>query len=179
MLAAMFCLALAAALASTVAGRGPEDDETAIEYRAKAEHLCSFARYVAWPSDAPKGSLVIGLLGDSPISEHLGAIAAERKIDGRRIVLHRFTPAAKYKRCHILFLSSQVPVEQRRQAIQKFGKMPVLLVGESPGFASDGGMINFVVQDSQVRFEINNLACRQAGLALDAKLLSLGQAVKP
>jgi hypothetical protein len=52
----------------------------------------------------------------------------------------------------------------------------VLTVGESEGFAAGGGMIEFSVEESKVRMEINAAAAKRAGLHISAKLLSLAQA---
>ncbi len=52
-----------------------------------------------------------------------------------------------------------------------------LLVGEVPGFAERGGMINFFLEGGTVRFEINVDAMRQEKLLIDAKLLNLGKKV--
>ena len=53
----------------------------------------------------------------------------------------------------------------------------VLTVGESEGFAKQGGVIGFVMEKDQVRFEINTGAARQAGLKIDLRLLKLAKRV--
>ena len=54
---------------------------------------------------------------------------------------------------------------------------PVLTVGESDGFARQGGAINFFLQGNKVRFEINPDAAQRNGLRMSAQLLNLGRIV--
>jgi hypothetical protein len=53
----------------------------------------------------------------------------------------------------------------------------ILIVGESEGFARQGGMINFVLEGDRVLFEVNQRAAEQAGLKISAKLLSVAKEV--
>ena len=48
-----------------------------------------------------------------------------------------------------------------------------LAVGESDGFATRGGVINFFTEDRKLRFEINPEAARSAGLKISSRLLRL------
>jgi hypothetical protein len=50
----------------------------------------------------------------------------------------------------------------------------VLTVGEMPGFTETGGMINFVLEGTKIRLQINNEAAINARLKISAKLLSVG-----
>jgi len=57
--------------------------------------------------------------------------------------------------------------------LEKLGKAPVLTVADSEGFMAQGGMINFVVQDSKIRFDINAMVAERAGMKISSRLLSL------
>jgi hypothetical protein len=54
----------------------------------------------------------------------------------------------------------------------------ILSVGETDGFATDGGVINFKLDDGRVRFEINVDAAEREQLHISSKLLSLAQIVR-
>lgn len=54
---------------------------------------------------------------------------------------------------------------------------PVLLVGESEGFAARGGVINLYTEDGRIRFEINRKAAERRGLRLSSRLLRLARLV--
>ena len=104
-------------------------------------------------------------------------IAATKKVQERPIVVRRFPSLDNYTPCHILFVPKQTAPETRAAAIEKSLTDPVLIVGESPGFAAAGGVINFFLAGANVKFEINREAEKQRQLALDAKLLRLATIV--
>ena len=54
----------------------------------------------------------------------------------------------------------------------------VLTISDESSNPSKAGIINFVVQDDRVRFEIDNEAAAQNGLVISSKLLSLAINVK-
>ena len=67
-----------------------------------------------------------------------------------------------------------MPPDVEAKLLQDRGGKPVLLVGETPGFAERGGIINFYHSGANVRFELNPDKELESQLSLDAKLLSLG-----
>jgi hypothetical protein len=56
--------------------------------------------------------------------------------------------------------------------------MTVLTVGETEGFATQGGIVNFKLIDGRVRLEINIEAAWQAKLRISSQVLSLASIVK-
>jgi hypothetical protein len=166
--------------ASRLYGQTDDSSDANREYAIKAAYLYQFGRYVQWPANAftSDGSpLVIGVLGTDPFGGVLEEIARTKRIDGRPITLRRFASMAEYTPCHILFISSSVGPEQKAAAIQKAQRSPLLLVGEEPGFAEQGGTINFFLDENKVRFEINSEVAKQDQLKISSKLLSLAKIV--
>ena len=151
------------------------------EYTMKAMFLYSFGRYIEWPETAFRNEsepFVIGIVGKDSFGGALDDIAARKTIQERQIAVRRFVSPAQYKPpCHILFVSRALPAKQQTALIRKTKGTAVFVVGETPGFAEIGGGANFVVEDNQVRFEINIATARQSQLRMDAKLLNLGKPV--
>ena len=150
------------------------------EYNVKAAFLYSFGRYVEWPKDAFEewsGAFVLGIYGEDPFGQVLDRIAQSKTIQGHRIIIQRMATIEELQPCHILFVSHSVPLEQQNMIIHKIRNddKSTLLVGEVPGFAERGGMINFYLEGGTVRFEINVDAMRQEKFLIDAKLLNLGE----
>jgi hypothetical protein len=90
--------------------------------------------------------------------------------------LLRTPKLAEAEGCHILFISRS---ERGRipQILQDLGTAPVLTVADTDGFLDDGGIINFRLEGSKVRFEINQQAAERVGIKISSKLLRL--AVEP
>lgn len=56
------------------------------------------------------------------------------------------------------------------------GKMcngPVLVIGDSPGLSEKGAIINFLIVDNKMGFEVNPTAARQADMQIGSKLTRL------
>lgn len=92
-------------------------------------------------------------------------------------MVKRFPSMAAYTPCHILFIPSSVGPEEQAAAIRKTHGLPVLLVGETPDFAEQGGDVNFFIEDNRVRFEINREAAMRQRLKISSKLLGLAKIV--
>ena len=56
---------------------------------------------------------------------------------------------------------------------------PVLTVTDSQDNGGPKGIINFVIEEGHVRFEINDATASANGLTISSKLLSLAVAVTP
>lgn len=150
------------------------------EYNVKAVTLYAFGKYVSWPEssfEGPASPFVIAVLGPDPFGGALDTIAKAKKIENRPIVIKRFAKPEEYSNCHILFISKSFAPELEAQLLEQLAHQPVLIVGESPGFAERGGIINFYQSGSNVRFELNPDKATEARLSLSAKLLTLGTKV--
>ena len=64
------------------------------------------------------------------------------------------------------------------QNLQDLRGPPVLTVADTAGFLDHGGIINFVLEGSKVRFEINQEAAERAGIKISSKLLRLAVGAK-
>jgi hypothetical protein len=64
------------------------------------------------------------------------------------------------------------------EAIQTLKGVPVLTIGETPGFARNGGIINLILEDNKVRFEVNVAAAKEAELNISSRLLALARIVQ-
>ena len=162
---------LAAALVPGPA-RGGERD-SALEYRVKAAFLYNFAKFIEWP--APDTSpIVLGVLGQDPFGTILDQTVEQKTINGRAVVIRRFASVPQAKECHILFVGTS---EKARFAeiLPKLARFGILTVGENRAFLQAGGMINFVVEDNNVHFEINPEAVRRPGIHISSNLLKLSR----
>jgi hypothetical protein len=160
-----------------VRAQPPQDASPSNEYIVKAADLYAFGLYIDWPKealDATAGKFVIGIVGKDPFGETLDFLAKKKKIQGRSIVIRRFPSLEKYQPgCQMVFISRSLTPKEQIAAIKKISGVGVLLVGESPDFAKNGGVINFYLEGNRVRFAINIEAARRARLTLDARLINI------
>jgi len=167
-------------LATGVLTQEVEVIDPAREASVKAVFLYSYGRYVTWPEAGPgkiEGNFVIGVLGDSAVTAKLQRIAKKRTIAGQPIELILVESLDEIPRCHILYVAGQADENRQQAIVAATADQPLLLVGETHGFAERGAAINFYISGNRVRFQINAETVRQRGLQLDAQLLNLGDPV--
>jgi hypothetical protein len=159
------------------------DSANSSEYLIKAGFIFNFAKFVEWPPTTfaqPDSPIVIGILGTDPFGAIIDQIVQDKKIGGRGFVVKRLKWGADPKdlrECKILFVgaSERVHIDELVQIVRG---LPILTVGETPGFAERGGVIRLVLEDNRVRFEVNVEAARQAGLTISSRLLTLARIIQ-
>jgi hypothetical protein len=77
----------------------------------------------------------------------------------------------------VLFISGSEQ-DRMRQILDALRGSSILTVSEVKGFAQNGGMINFYIQQDKVRFEINPDAAERGRLNLSSQLLRLARIVR-
>lgn len=158
------------------------DPPDASEYLIKAGFIYNFAKFVEWPSTAfsqPDSPIMIGVLGADPFGSVLDHLVEDKKIGPRGFVVKRYKwgkDLKDLKECKILFVSAseKAHIDEIVQAVKG---LPILMVGETPGFAERGGIIRFTLEDNRVRFEINVDAAHQADLNISSRLLTLAKII--
>ncbi len=143
------------------------------EYQVKAAFLYNFGKFVEWPTNgfaSTNTPLLIGIYGQNPFGTNLAEVIRNKYINGHPVIT-REVSLDELKCCQILFIarSSQKNLKDILSALDGAG---VLTVTENMPSESDV-MINFVIQDDRIRFEINNTAAEKVGLKLSSKLLTL------
>ena len=154
--------------------------QTAEEYQVKAAFLYNFAKFVEWPTQTfktPQDPVVVCVLGHNPFGSALEEAIRGKSIEGRAFAFRQVAYAEDASACQILFVSS-AEGKRFRSLCGNLRPAGILTVGEAPGFAADGGVINFKLDGGHVRFEINVDAAEREQLHISSKLLSLAQIVK-
>jgi YfiR/HmsC-like len=153
--------------------------QTAGEYQIKAAFLYNFAKFVEWPAsdfgDA-SGVLRICVFGQDPFGQELRDITNDKSINGHKLQVDQATDLKMARTCHILFISSSEKAQLAR-ILESLRDTDVLTVGDMKGFVEQGGMINFVLENDRVRFEVNLKAAEQARLKVSSKLLHVARNV--
>jgi hypothetical protein len=161
------------------AGKRTGAQTAAEEYRVKAAFIFHFAQLVDWPPEKATGtdnSLVLCTLGEDPFQGMLEGTVGGKAIGNRILRIRHLGEPQGMQACQIVFLgraqSKRIPM-----LVSTLHNAPVLTVGETAGFLDAGGMIDFLIEDHKIRFEVNVGAAESADLKIGSRLLVLAQRV--
>ncbi len=172
-------LATAALLLGCVAFRAGPAVAAPTTADVEAVFLFNFSQFVEWPAQSfPDSSspIVIGVLGSDPFGAALDDVVRGEMVKGRPLVVRRSQHVEQLTDCHILFVSRS---ERSRlePIVQLLKGRSILTVSDLEGFASEGGVIGFILVDNKIRLRVNLEAAHAAGLTLSSKLLRPAQIV--
>lgn len=167
-------------LIMSAAGDPAYAQEQAQEHALKAALLSKFGLYVEWPGSAfssPASPVNLCVAGKDPFGEALDKVVASELINNRKVIIRRLKTVGRDSDCHILYIgeSDAQPLEQIIEAVRGAN---VLTVTDAKKSGSGTGIIDFVIKDNRVRFDIDDEAADQNGLVISSKLLNLALNVK-
>lgn len=151
----------------------PAQSAVPAEYQVKAVFLFNFAQFVDWPPKAfvqPQAPLIIGILGGDPFGTYLDETVRGEKVNNHPLVVQRYRRVEDIKTCHVLFISGS-EANQLEQILELLKGRNILTVGDTAGFASNGGIIQFATEKNKIRLKINLQAAKAAQLTISSKLL--------
>jgi hypothetical protein len=175
------------------------DSASSYEYRIKATFIYQFVNFIdGWKFQQEKDDnkdkekiILLGIIGKDPFGDAFKPLADKTSKD-RKIKVRRFEGFSKYKsqdddvtvhpqidqlkKCDILFVCSS---EQKYISIilSPIRNERILTIANTEGFLEKGGIMNFIIEKSKVRFEINTEGARRAKLTIRSKLLRLATRV--
>jgi hypothetical protein len=150
------------------------------EYQVKAVYLYNFGRFVTWPARAAASAsapFTLCVLGEDPFGAALDQVVAGETIGHAHVIVQRISKPQEAAICRVLFISSSRDSELK-DILAALNSLSILIVSDMPEFAERGGMIQFVLDGSRVRFEVNLAAAERAGLSLSSEMLRLATHVR-
>jgi hypothetical protein len=143
----------------------------------KAVFTLNFIRYIGWPDDARQGDFVIGVLEDAGIARRIDDQIGGKKFGFQDVVVKQFNSVDEVTGCQVLYVSDKISFSRYASQIkQKLGKSS-LIVTESEGATNHGAMINFVVRDEVLKFEIHKGNASGNGLQISSRLEDMSSAI--
>jgi hypothetical protein len=184
-------------LALFMGPKAQADPATSLEYQVKAAFLYNFLQFVDWPEEESADSnepITIGIIGKDPFGDAFESIKDKKVKGGRGVIIKRFKSFEDLKKstekdkpesdqetetltkCHLLFICSS---EQKnlKEIIDLLKDHSVLTVADMQGFLESGGIVNFVIEENKVGFEINIAAAEHAKLKIRSQLLRLAKRI--
>ena len=119
---------------------------------------------------------MIGALTDGAGIEELTRAAAGKTVNGKPIVVRQIGNRDALDDVAIVYVgrSHPAPVAETLAALRR---RPILTVTESADAQAAGSIVNFVIVDDRVRFDIALPAAEQSNLKISGRLLALARKV--
>ena len=144
----------------------------------KSLFTLSFIRYVGWPEETKQGDFVIGVLKDREVANWLKSLSKGKKFGFQNVVIKEFKSTSEITDCQVLFVSNAVNMAKYSTAIiNKTGGKNTLIITEKDGATKYVGMINFVIKDNKLKFEIKKDNASKFGLPISSKLSAMNNAI--
>jgi hypothetical protein len=173
-------LAAAFAIAAALADGTPSAAaEPAKATQVEAAFVFNFTKFVEWPTSAfadDGAPLVIGILGDDPLTPVIEEMIQGEAAHGRPLRVQRANDAKELLGCHVVFIARSRS-EHLAETLRTLSTRPILTVSDVDGFEQAGGMVQFYLEGTKLRFLIDPGAAQAAGLKVSAQLLTVGKVV--
>jgi YfiR/HmsC-like len=150
------------------------------EYAVKAAFLYKFGLFVEWPDSAfpsPVSPVNLCIVGDDPFGKSLDAVVAGAQVKGRNVIIRRLQTVGRNPSCHILYAGGSEE-QSEAQIIETVRGSNVLTVSDGRGSNAGDAIINFVVADKRVRFDIDDEAAAENNMLISSQLMNLALNVK-
>jgi len=142
------------------------------ELAIKTEFVLRFPEFVEWPTAATDGRpLSLCLSPSHPFGKNLQASVSGQP-RARRIAVRELRDGDPVRACDAVYVA---PADL--SLLDTVANLPILTVGDQPNFCQRGGIINLLLIDGRVRFEIDLSRARRSGLKMDSQLLRLASKV--
>lgn len=145
--------------------------------QVRAAYVLNFTRYTTWPASAiSEGSAPLVVCALGPGASDVARQLQSRAAGNHPLELRALQHPDQVSGCHALYLG---PTERAQQSslLARLRNQAILTIGESPSFLADGGMINLVLVDGNLHFEVNLAATAGAGMQLNPRMLALADKV--
>jgi hypothetical protein len=152
-----------------------------LERQVKAAYLLKFASFVEWPETSfarPDSVLQIGVAGSAALAEQLEHMVAGRSVNGHPLKVRRLAAGDTLAELHILFLDNSLDRAALGALMAAARGQSLLTVSDGAEAAALGCMINFVVADDKLRFDVALRAVAPSRLRISARMLAVAHRVQ-
>jgi len=141
--------------------------------------IYNMIRFMDWPEDALSATatqFTICVAGKGGLGLAVESLQG-KQVKGKTVIVRQTSPANGFNGCQVLVLSDLDKISTSG-LLEKTRTSIVVTVADNTGFARSGGTVGFILQNSKVRFEINQAAAQRHRIRISAQLLKLAQIVQ-
>lgn len=144
----------------------------------KAVFTLNFIRYIGWTDEAKQGDFVIGVLKNHKVAEWLSTQSGGKKFGYQKVVVKEFNSVNEVEDCQVLYVSSSINFAKYSDALFRILGKSSFVITEAEGATKHGSVINFVIRNNNLKFEIAEANIKSTGLSISSKLSNMAAAIK-
>ncbi len=153
--------------------------DAAAESAIKAAFLYKFSDYIQWPPQVlsdPHAPIVFGVLDADQVAANLRQVVAGHQVNGHPVIVRTLQPGDSPSGIQVLFVGHS-DGNAASGALLASTDLPVLTVTDSSDWKGSVSIINFVVVDDKVRFDVSLKSATRSKLKISTRLLSVARHV--
>jgi hypothetical protein len=148
----------------------------AANLKLKSMFVYNFIKNVEWPSSQKTGDFKVTVLGDKDLYQMMNSTYAGKEINGQKIVFSYVDSYVNVGASHILYIAPEYSSDLAKYS-SKLRKNKTLVVSDKGGLLYDGSVINFVVSNNKLLFEISKSNAELVPLTIGPSLLKMATTV--
>ena len=146
-----------------------DTDTTSI---VKAAYIYNFAKLIDWPSSNKKGNFIIGVYGQTNVYQELIKKYSAKRIGTQDIEIKKLSETPDVGDVHVLFIAKDRTKDL--EAILNYIEFePVLVITEENKTLNRGSVINFLIINNSLKFELNVGEAQNRQLIVGSRLMAL------
>jgi hypothetical protein len=148
------------------------------EESVKAAYLYRFTQYIGWPDAAPADvPFIIAVLDAPDVAAELRRILPNHRIKNAPAQVREIARVQDLGAAQMLYIGS-AQFDRIRNAVAALQGRPVLVVTDAERGLAAGSILNFVMLEHRVRFEVSLPAADRSRLRIGAELLGVATRVE-
>ncbi len=147
--------------------------EIPIEYKIKAAFTYNFIKFIDWSASRAaetQSEFVISIIGEGPMNDALAQLE-NKEVFGKVLKVKQVPRIEDAGHSNVYFISN-AGQEELNHIFEFARQSGILTIGEMENFCEQGGMINFIILNDSIQFEINQKEAERSHLSISYKLLS-------
>ncbi len=142
-------------------------------------YIYNFTQYISWPPNDKSPDFIIGVYGETPVTDELRKVMAGKHVAGKNITVTIIKNLDEATPCSILFIAPS-ELGNIKKISEQFKGKHILLICDKEGLSKRGASISMYLDeddDYKTKFELNKEYIEYNGLFISKSLLSLASKV--
>ena len=144
------------------------------ESMLKAGFVQKFTNFVEWDEKrfGADTTFKIAVIGENDLIVALVQIFMKVRVNDKKVIIKKITSASQLTDHRILVISGEIPASEVKSVVAATAGKQVLTIGETKGYGKLGLIINMIVVNDMIRFDVNKGSLGRSGLKMSSLLLN-------